>query len=96
MIDYGAIYPDEEDITLAFERSMATVREELSNLEQILKRTLEMKTFINEDECAAIFHCKKNEIPQALPRYRGSRSGYLYQLREVYEFIEERRIPKKK
>ena len=47
------------------------------------------------EKCAEIFHCGTNEIPAALPKYRGSRQGYLYKLSEIYNFIEERRIPKK-
>lgn len=95
MVDYNALYPDEEDISLAFDRSFSTLQEELQNLREILKRSLEGKTFVDEDKCAEILHCSKDTIPQALPKYRGSRQGYLYKLSEIYDFIEERRIPKK-
>ena len=94
-VDYGAMYPDEEDIKLAFDRSYSIVQEELQNLKEILKRTIEGKTFVDAKRCAEIFHVKESEIPAALPKYRGSRSGYLYKLSEIYDFIEERRIPKK-
>ena len=98
MVDFGAMYPDEEDIKLAFDRSYSIVLQELQNLKEILNRTIEGKTFVTEDRCAEILHCKKNEIPQALPYYRASRvssAGTLYKLSEIYNFIEERRVPKK-
>ena len=95
MVDFGAIYPDEEDVMLAFNRSMSIIEEELQNLKEIMKRSLEGKTFVSAEKCAEIFHCSVSEIPAALARYRGSRSFYLYKLSEIYEFIEERRIPKK-
>ena len=94
-VDFGAIYPDEEDVMLAFNRSMSIIEEELQNLKEIMKRSLEGKTFVSAEKCAEIFHCGTNEIPAALPKYRGSRQGYLYKLSEIYNFIEERRIPKK-
>lgn len=96
MVDFGAIYPDEEDIMLAFNRSMSIIEEELQNLKEIMKRSLEGKTFVTAEKCAEIFHCGKDEIPAALAKYRGSRNYYLYKLSEIYDFIEERRIPKKK
>lgn len=95
MVDFGAMFPDEEDVKLAFDRSMAIIEEELQNLREILKRSLEGKTFVNEDKCAEILHCSTDSIPQALPKYRPSRQGYLYKVSEIYDFIEERRIPRK-
>lgn len=95
MVDFGSIYPDEEDVKLAFDRSMSIIESELQNLKEIMKRSLEGKTFVSAERCAEIFHCKKDEIPAALAKYRGSRQGYLYKLSEIYDFIEERRIPKK-
>ena len=95
MLNFGSIYPDEEDIKLAFERSMSIVIDELQNLRDINKSLLEGRTYVDEDKCAEILHCSAKEIPQALPKYRGSRRGYLYKLSEIYEFIEERRVPKK-
>ena len=99
MVDFGSMYPDEEDITLAFERSFSIIQEELQNLRDILKRCLDGKTFIDEIKCAEILHCAVNEIPASLPYYRASRTGskgVLYKLSEIYDFIEERRIPKNK
>ncbi len=98
MVDFNSIYPDEEDIKLAFERSMATIQEELQNLRDITKRCLEGRTYVDKDQCAEILHCKTNEIPASLPYYRASRTGnagVLYKLSEIYNFIEERRVPKK-
>lgn len=95
MVDFGSIYPDEEDIKLAFDRSMSIIDSELQNLKEIMKRSLEGKAFVSAEKCAEIFHCPVSEIPQALPRYRGSRSYYLYKISEIYDFIEERRIPRK-
>lgn len=98
-VDFGAIYPDEEDITLAFNRSYSVIQEELQNLKEILKRTLEGKTFVDEKRCAEILHCSVKEIPASLPYYRASRTGaagVLYKLSEIYEFIEERRVPRNK
>ena len=97
-VDYGAMYPDEEDIKLAFDRSYSIIQTELQNLKEILNRTIEGKTFVTADRCAEILHCNKNDIPSALPYYRASRvgsAGVLYKLSEIYNFIEERRIPKK-
>lgn len=99
MVDFGVLYPDEEDITLAFDRSYSIIQEELQNLREILKRTLEGKTFVDKDKCAEILHCSVSEIPAAIPYYRTSRvanKGILYKLSEIYAFIEERRIPKNK
>lgn len=98
MVDYGAVYPDEEDIQLAFDRSMSIINEELQNLKEIMKRVMDGKTFVTEDKCAEILHCTVKNIPQALPYYRASRtgsSGVLYKLSEIYDFIEERRVPRK-
>lgn len=98
MVDFNAVYPDEEDITLAFERSMSIILEELQNLKTILKRTLNGRTYVDKTKCAEILHCKESEIPASLPYYRASRvgsAGILYKLSEVYDFIEERRVPKK-
>lgn len=98
MVDYGAVYPDEEDIQLAFDRSMSIILSEIQNLKEINKRLLEGKTFVDEEKCAEILHCSVNAIPAALPYYRASRvgsKGVLYKLCEIYDFIEERRVPKK-
>lgn len=95
MLDLGSVYPDEEDIKLAFERSMSIVLDELQNLKEINKRLIEGRTYVDEDKCAEILHCSVKEIPAALAKYRGSRRGYLYKISEIYDFIEERRIPKK-
>ena len=99
MVDYNALYPDEEDISLAFDRSFSTIQEELQNLREILKRSLECKTFVDEKRCAEILHCSVKEIPASLAYYRASRTGsagVLYKLSEIYEFIEERRVPRNK
>lgn len=98
MLDLGSVYPDEEDIKLAFERSMSVILDELQNLKEINKRLIEGRTYIDADKCAEILHCKVSEIPTALPYYRASRTGnkgMLYKISEVYEFIEERRVPRK-
>lgn len=98
MLDLGSVYPDEEDIKLAFERSMSVILDELQNLKEINKRLIEGRTYIDADKCAEILHCKVSEIPTALTYYRASRTGnkgMLYKISEVYEFIEERRVPRK-
>lgn len=98
MLDLGSVYPDEEDIKLAFDRSKAIILDELQNLTEINKRLIEGRTYIDADKCAEILHCKVSEIPTALPYYRASRTGnkgMLYKISEVYEFIEERRVPRK-
>ena len=97
MLDLGSVYPDEEDIKLAFERSKSIVMDELQNLKEINKRLLEGRTYIDADKCAEILHCSVKEIPAGLPYYRASRTGnkgMLYKMSEVYEFIEERRVPR--
>ena len=99
MVDYGAIYPDEEDIQLAFDRSMSIIESELQNLKEIMKRVMEGKTFVTCDKCAEILHCTVKTIPAALPYYKASRTGnagILYKLSEIYDFIEERRVPRNK
>lgn len=98
MVDFGTVYPDEEDIKLAVERSVSIIQEELQNLRDINKRLIEGRSYIDADKCAEILHCKVAEIPSALPYYRASRvstKGILYKLSEVIDFIEERRIPRK-
>ena len=48
MVDYGAMYPDEEDITIAFDRSYSIIQEEPTYHTQftIEKKVLtEMKEF---------------------------------------------------
>jgi len=99
MVDYNALYPDEEDINLAFDRSFSIIQEELQNLREILKRSLEGKTFVDETKCAEILHCSVRDIPASLAYYRASRTGsagVLYKLSEIYDFIEERRVPRNK
>lgn len=99
MVDFGTIYPDEEAIKLAFERSMSVINEELQNLRDVFKRLMDGNCYINSEQCAQIFHCKISEIPSVLPKYRANKAlggnGYLYKLSEIMDFIEERRIPKK-
>ena len=98
MVDFGSLYPDEEEIKLAFERSLAIVLDELQNLKDINKRLLEGRTYVDEDKCAEILHCSVSSIPAQLPYYRISRTGSkgtVYKLSEIYEFIEERRVPRK-
>ena len=98
MIDFGTLYPDEEDIKLAFNRSMSIILDELQNLKDINKRLIEGHSYVDADKCAEILRCKVSEIPQSLAYYRISRTGNkgtVYKLSEIYEFIEERRIPRK-
>lgn len=98
MVDFGSIYPDEEDIKLAFDRSHSIILEELQNLKDILKRVMDGNTYVDRTKCAEILHCKESEIPASLAYYRASRvgsAGILYKLSEIYDFIEERRVPRK-
>ena len=98
MLDFGSVYPDEEDIKLAFERSMSIILEEIQNLKDINKRILEGRTYVDEEKCAEILHCSVKSIPSVLPYYRISRTGSkgtVYKLSEIYEFIEEHRVPRK-
>lgn len=98
MIDFGTSYPDEEDIKLAFDRSMAIINEELQTLRDIIKRLLEGHSYVDADKCAEILHCTVESIPASLPYYRISRvgnKGTVYKLSEIHEFIEERRVPRK-
>ena len=97
-VDFGVLYPDEEDIKLAFDRSYSIILDELQNLKDILKRVMDGHTYVDKTKCAEILHCKENEIPASLAYYRASRvgnAGVLYKLSEIYDFIEERRVPKK-
>ena len=96
-VDFGTVYPDEEDIKLAFERSYSLVQEELQNLRDIIKRVMNGKSFVDEEKCAEILHCTVKNIPQGLPYYRISRTGSkgtVYKLSEIYDFIEARRVPR--
>lgn len=98
MVEFNSVYPDEEDIKIAFERSVSIIQEEIQNLRDINKRLMENHTYIDANKCAEILHCKVSEIPSGLPYYRASRvstKGILYKLSEVIDFIEERRIPRK-
>ena len=98
MIDFGTLYPDEEDIKLAFERSVSIIQEEMQNLRDINKRLIEGNSYVDADKCAEILHCSVNDIPAGIPYYRVSRvgnKGVIYKLSEIFDFIEERRIPKK-
>lgn len=94
-MDLGAMYPDKEDLQIAFDREFAVLRESLGNVEQLFKRILESKQFLDDKETAQLLHCSVSEIPMAIPRYRGSRAGYLYRLDEIYEFLESKRVPKR-
>ena len=96
MRELNSIYPDEEDLADAFNREMSTLQESINNLNDLFRRLINANTYVDEDGVSAILHCKKTEIPQALPRYRASRRSYLYNLKEIRDFIEERRIPKRK
>ncbi len=98
MVEFNSIYPDEEDIKLAYERSYSVILDELQNLKDILKRVMDGHTYVDKTKCAEILHCKESEIPAGLAYYRASRvgsAGIIYKLSEIYDFIEERRVPKK-
>lgn len=92
MLEINAIYPDEEDLTEAFNREMAVLRTTVGNLETLFKRILENQKFVDEEVVAQLLHCKIDEIPMKLIKYRPSRAGYVYKLSEVYEFIESKKI----
>lgn len=93
MIEIDSTYPDSEDILLAVNRSVSQAREAINDLEQIVKRVLEGKTFISDEEVADIFHCEINEIPAKLVKYRPvAKRGYVYKIEDVYKFIESKRI----
>lgn len=99
MLDLGSVYPDEEDIKLAFDRSYSVILDELQNLKDILKRVMDGHTYVDKTKCAEILHCKESEIPAGLAYYRTSRTsskGTVYKLSEIYDFIEERRVPRNK
>ena len=99
MVDFNSLYPDQEDIKLAFDRSYSIILDELQNVKDILKRVMDGNTYVDKTKCAEILHCKENEIPAALPYYRCSRTsskGTVYKLSEIYDFIEERRVPRNK
>ena len=77
-MDLGAMYPDKEDLQIAFDREFAVLRESLGNVEQLFKRILESKQFLDDKETAQLLHCSVNEIPMAIPRYRGSNPSPLH------------------
>ena len=94
MIDL-CTYPDEEDLSICFNRIMAQLRDSLGDLEQLFKRMLEGRTYISQEELCTFLRCKRDEIPERLPRYRIGQT-YLYQVKEILEFLDSKRIPKKK
>lgn len=95
MIEIGSTYPDTEDILLAVNRSISQAREAINDLEQLINRILEGKTYISDEEVAKIFHCDVDEIPAKLIKYRPvAKRGYVYKVSDVYEFIEKRAIGK--
>lgn len=95
MLEINSTYPELEDITLCFERTMAQIRDNLTDMELLFKRIINNQVFISDEECAQILRCKKSEIPAVLPKYRPSRTYYVYKLSEVIEFVNSKRIPKK-
>lgn len=92
MLELDSTYPDQEDITIEFNRLVSSIRDNLTDLEILFKKIFEGKTFIDEDEVAKILRCKVEELPQKLPKYRPSRNTYLYKVSELFEFIEERKL----
>lgn len=92
MLEINAIYPEEEDYIEALNREMALLRNSVSNLENLFNRILENQKFIDDKTVAEILHCKIDEIPARLTKYRPSRAGYVYKLADVYEFIESKKI----
>ena len=94
-MDLNSIYPDEEDLTLAFNREFAALRESMANIESLFKRVLESKQFLDDEETAQLLHCSIQEIPAAIPKYRGSRVGYLYRKDEIINYLETKRLPKR-
>lgn len=92
MLELNSTYPDQEDLTIEFNRLMANLRDNLSDLEILFKRIFEGKTYITDEEVAQILHCKVDEIPAKLPKYRPSRACYLYKVSEVFQLIEEKRF----
>lgn len=92
MLEINAIYPDEEDLLEAFNREMAILRSTVANVETLFKRILENKKFVDENTTAEILHCKVDEIPARLTKYRPSRASYVYKLADIYDFIESKKI----
>lgn len=76
MLDLNSRRPDQEDLTLAFNRCMSSIRDNLADLEILFKLIFDGNTYLDEEETATLLHCKKTEIPQRLVRYRASRVGY--------------------
>lgn len=94
-MDLGSQYPDSEDIREAFDREFGTLMSAVSNIQFLFKRIMEGQTYLDDNEVAQLLHCKPNEIPVAIPKYRGSRQGYLYKRQEIEDFLESKRIPKR-
>jgi hypothetical protein len=93
MIEINSTYPEVEDLTLAANRCLSQAREAVSDLEQLVKRVLEGRFYITDEECAEILRCKVSEIPARLTKYRPvAKRGYVYKVSDVFEFIESKRI----
>lgn len=96
MLDLNSTYPEAEELTLAFNRTMAQLRDNLTDLELLFSRIMKGETFVSEEEVVSILRCKnKGDIPAALRRYRpGGKTGYLYKVDEIYRFINSKAIGK--
>lgn len=93
MLELESTYPEQEDLQLALNRCMSTIRDSLSDLELLFKTIIEGRTYIPDEDVAKLLHCGVKEIPQRLPRFRVNHvGGYLYKVADVYQFIESKRI----
>lgn len=95
MLDLNSTMPESEDLTLAFNRVMASLRDNLTDLELLFREIMKGNTYISEDECAELLRCKKDQLPAVLRKYRPcGKAGYLYKVSEVFSFIESKAIGK--
>lgn len=58
MLDITISYSEAEDLILAFQRTMASLRDNLTELELLLKRIIEGQVFIDKEDCWEEVHKK--------------------------------------
>ena len=95
MIELNSEYPDKESIKDGFTRIMANIREDLSDMELLMRRVIDGRTYMTKEEVAAMLKCGEDELPQKLVKYHVGRN-YLYKLSDIFEFVESRRLGGKK
>lgn len=91
MLDLDIQCPETEDIEEAINRCFASIRDNIADIEMLVKRLASNQTFITSEKAAQILHCAENAIPDRVIRYHVGRN-YLYKVKDIYDYIELKKV----